>query len=110
MVTTTDYGTWCNHGDRYNLTVEATVCDAINGGDNEWQERVQSTGAFDRIVSDYRDAIDAALPEGVTLAGDQFYGPYYEADWTWDGELDIAGLIEAIDLYEIVARHDPDNA
>jgi hypothetical protein len=110
MTTTTDYGTWCNHGDRYNTTVEATVLDAINGGDADWRERVETTGALGRIVSDYRDAINAALPTGVTLAGDQFYGPYYEADYTWDGDLDIASIIQGIDLAAIIDKHDPDNA
>ena len=108
MTTTTSYGTWCNHGDRYNVSVEATVTDYIGGGDREWRERVESSGAFDKMVSDYRDAVNEALPASVSLCGDEFYGPYYEADHDWDGELDIAGLIEDIDLGEIVERHDPD--
>lgn len=110
MTTTTDYGSWNNHGDSYELTVEATVLNYLNGGDSDWQERVESTGAFDHMVSDYRDAIQAALPEGVFLTGNEFIGPYYEADQSWEGELDIHALIQEIDLTPIVDRHDPDNA
>lgn len=108
MTTTTDYGTWNNHGDRGELTVEATVANFLNGGDTDWQERVESSGAFDKMVADYRDAIQAALPDGVYLTGNEFIGPAYEADHTWEGELDLHGRIEGIDLGPIVERHDPD--
>ncbi|MGW3956235.1 hypothetical protein ACWEKM_36235 [Streptomyces sp. NPDC004752] len=106
----TSYGTWCNHGDRTNTSVEATVTDYIGGADAEWVERVESTGAFERMADDYRGAINEALPDGVSLCGDEFYGPYHDEDCSWDGELDIKDLIEGIDLGAIVARHDPDNA
>ena len=110
MITNTDYGTWVNHGDQYNVSVEATLTDYLNGGDSEWCERVEASGALDAMARDYRDAINAALPKGVTLCGNNFYGPYYPADYTWDGELDISEIIEGIDLGAIVERHDPDNA
>lgn len=117
MTTTTSYGTWNNHGDRSNLTVEATVTDFINGGDSEWRERCEKSGAFDAMVDDYRQAIADALPDGVSIAGNDFYGPYYAADKDFDGypvdedgDLDIAAIIADIDLGEIVDRHDPDNA
>ncbi|MFE9382408.1 hypothetical protein ACFYMO_04090 [Streptomyces sp. NPDC007025] len=110
MTTTTGYGTWCNHGDRFNVSVEASILDAINGGDSEWQQRMETSGALDRIASDYRDAIDNALPEGVHLAGNDFLGPFYPADYTWEGELNISEIIEDIDLFAIIQRHDVDNA
>ena len=47
MITNTDYGTWVNHGDQYNVSVEATLTDYLNGGDSEWCERVEASGAFD---------------------------------------------------------------
>lgn len=108
MVTTTSYGTWNNHGDKYNTSVEASVTDAINGGDADWRERVDSTGAFDSIVADYRQAINDALPDSVSLCGDEFIGPYYDDDCGWEGELNISELIEEIDLFAIVEKHDPD--
>ena len=107
---TTDYGTWNNHGDRSNLTLEATVIDFINGGDADWRECVEATGAFDAMVADYRQAINDALPAGVSLCGNQFYGPYHFAGCDWDGELDIAEIIRGVDLTAIVERHDPDSA
>lgn len=110
MTTTTSYGTWCNHGDHSNVTVEASVLDFISGGDDEWRDLMESSGALGHVVDDYRDEINDALPEGVRLAGNEFYGPAYEKDFAWEGELDIAEIIEEIDLGEIVERHDPDNA
>lgn len=106
--TTTTYGTWNNFGDRWEVTVEGTVLSYIGGAPQEWVERVEESGAFDAMVAHYRIAINRALPDGVSLVGDEFYGPYYEADHTWDGELDIAEIIEGVDLGEIVDHHDPD--
>lgn len=108
MTTNTSFGTWVNHGDNHNVTVEATIADYLSGGDTDWRERVENTGAFDRMATDYRDAINKALPASVSLCGNEFYGPYYEADYDWTGELDIAEIIEGVDLGAIVERHDPD--
>lgn len=108
MVTTTGYGTWNNHGDRSNLTVEATIADFINGGDDDWRERIETSGAFEKMAADYRAEINEALPDGVSLCGNEFIGPYYAADCDWDGDLDISGIIGSVDLGAIVERHDPD--
>lgn len=60
----------------------------------------------DAVEEDYRAAINAALhDQGITLAGEIFYGPYPRPDHC--GE-DIAALVETVDLWEIVARHDAD--
>lgn len=106
MVTTTDYGNWNNHGDHSSTNVETTVGEYI-AGDTEWTERIHATGAFTRVVADYREAINDALPEGVSLQGNDFCGPYYEKDHTWEGELNIAAIIEGIDLGAIVEKHAP---
>ncbi|WP_160051309.1 hypothetical protein [Nocardiopsis sp. FR26] len=115
MTTTTSFGTWNNHGDRTQLTVEATVAAYISGGSSEWLERVNEEGHFNAMVDAYRDAINAALPDGVTLNGNEFYGPYYAENHGWDedlndelGQLNITAIIETIDLAAIVERHDPD--
>ena len=108
MTTTTSYGAWVNHGDDSNRTVEATVADYIGGGDADWRQRVESSGAFERMVDDYRAAINNALPDGVSLCGNEFYGPYHDDDCTWDGELNISEIIDGIDLAAIVDRNDPD--
>lgn len=111
MVTTTDYGSWNNHGDRYELTVEATVLMALNGGDAEWCERMESSGAIDAIVSDYRDAIDAVLLEGINLCGQDFYGPHSSDPAYTDeiAEFDIHEAIQGVDLYALVEKYDVDN-
>ena len=107
MTTTTSYGSWYNN-QGYTLTVEQAIADAISGGDSDWIERLDSTGALERIAADYRNAIDEALPAGVHLTGDEFIGPAYEKDHTWDGTLDIREIIEDIDLFAIVERWDVD--
>lgn len=111
MVTipTTNYGNWAADTRSSNGEPGADVLDYINGGDADWRARVKSSGALDRMIKDYRDAINAALPNSVSLIGDQFIGPYYEKDRDWDGDLDIAAIVEGVDLGAIVERHDPDN-
>ncbi|MFD5899110.1 hypothetical protein [Streptomyces sp. NPDC060366] len=105
-VTNTSYGTWNNHIDQYASGLEHSVTEAFG-----------SEGAdgfdFDGIVSAYRNAINDALPASVALAGDEFIGPAYTDDQDFDGyllnehgELDIKGIVDDIDLWEIVARYE----
>lgn len=108
MVTTTDYGSWTNYTDALNIGT--TVLDYVNGADSDWQQRMEASGAMAAIERDYADAINAALPDGVALCGDQFIGPFYDADCHWEGELDIKEIIENVDLAAIVERHDIDLA
>ncbi|MFB7672963.1 hypothetical protein ACFC26_16295 [Kitasatospora purpeofusca] len=113
MATTTSYGTWYNHT-KSNLSPEGDILDFINGGDSDWRERVETSGAFERMASDYRDAVQAGLPDGVYLTGDEFIGPAYKDDQDFDGyldedgDLDISTIIEGVDLAAIVERWDPD--
>lgn len=59
---------------------------------------------IEAITADYRDAINERLADqGITLAGDEFYGPYPRPENA--GET-IADAIESVDFWEIVARHD----
>jgi len=106
--TTTDYGSWYNHAGA--PTVESYVADACDGGDAEWAEQMEKTGAFDRIADDFRTAVNEALPDRVALCGDEFIGPAYDEDCTWDGDLDIAEIINDVDFWAIVEKHDVDNA
>lgn len=105
---TTDYGSFYNHVNALN--VGQYVVEACNGGDNDWQWQMQETGAFDRIEADFYAAINEALPDEVQLAGDEFIGPAYAEDCTWDGELDITAIVESIDFWAIVEKHDVDHA
>ncbi|MGW1436791.1 hypothetical protein ACWD7M_16270 [Streptomyces griseus] len=110
MTTTKNYGTWNNHGDEWNLTVGDSIATALNSAPDDWRERLVTSGALDRIKTDYDAAINEALPDGVSLNGSEFYGPAYREDYTWEGELDIAAIVKGVDLWEIVKRHDVDMA
>ncbi|MFE3429857.1 hypothetical protein [Streptomyces sp. NPDC059171] len=112
--TTTSYGTWCNKINQYSTSPDSDVLDYINGGDNAWQTRLKESGALELIQDEYREAINAALPDSVALAGDEFIGPAYPEDNEFHdyptdehGALDLKALIEGIDLQPIVDRNDP---
>lgn len=87
---TTEYGTWWNWME--SATVENTVSAYVNGFEDDFD--------FEAAVSDYRAEVNAALPEGVTLNGNHFYGPYPRPEG-----LDLRPAIEGVDLGVIVMRH-----
>jgi hypothetical protein len=59
---------------------------------------------IEAITADYRDAINERLADqGITLAGDEFYGPYPRPENA--GET-IADAIKDVDFWTIVERHD----
>lgn len=114
---TTSYGTWCNQVAPYSTSPDADVDDYIGGGDPEWRELLEKSGALGTIKAAYRQAIEDALPDSVSLCGDEFIGPYYKADEDdsdeWDGyptddfgSLDIKACVEDIDLEPIVEAND----
>jgi hypothetical protein len=106
MVTTTGYGTWTNRVDALNTDVAGTVSDAYG--------TYAPDGAdFDAVVDEYRAAINDALPEGVTLSGNEFIGPAHPEDVTWGpelydkyGDLKIGAIVATVDLQSIIDRHD----
>lgn len=111
--TTTSYGTWCNRVSPYSTSPDADVLDYINGGDNDWQTLLDASGALRQIQAEYREAINAALPDSVSLCGDEFIGPAYPDDDEFagypvddDGVLDFKAMVEGIDLAPIVDRND----
>ena len=107
MATTTSYGSFYNHTNALN--VGSYIADACSSADSDWLERMETAGAFDRIESDFSNAINDALPSGVALSGDEFIGPAYEEDYE-DGvaDLDISKVVKAIDFWAIVQKHDFD--
>lgn len=112
--TTTSYGTWCNQVSPYSTSPDADVVDYIGGGDSDWLELVEKSGALEEMQSDYRAAINEALPPSISLCGDEFIGPAYPEDGEFDGYpideyggLDLKALLEDIDLADIVDRNDP---
>lgn len=104
MITNCTYGTWNRTAAAYSLTLEQSVGDALNG------EYTDSELAA--VIEAYRDAINAALPDSVSLCGDEFYGPYYEDDCAdhagyprdAGGRLDISAIVESVDFWAIVER------
>ena len=115
MSATTTYGHWTTLVDSTSTTLERTVFEFVSGADSDWLAALKNSGALDRIIDEYREAINDALPPGVVLSGDEFVGPFEHAQDAWDGypttedgDLDIGAIVEAIDLSAIVARHDPD--
>lgn len=89
MSATTSYGSW-NTVDRSNLTVEGSVASYLG----------EFVDAYDvnKIVDMYREAINYCLPEGVSLLGDEFYGPYPR-----DFDLDLAEMTNQVNI-EPLAR------
>lgn len=50
------------------------------------------------VAADYRAAINAALPDGVVLDGNEFHGPAGAA-------LDIQATVDGVDFWAIAKRH-----
>ena len=112
---TTTYGHWTTLVDSTTSTLEQAVLEFISGADSDWIAALKNSGALEDIIAEYREAINDALPPGVVLSGNEFIGPFEHAQDAWDGypttedgDLDIAAIVESVDLSAIVARHDPD--
>lgn len=99
---TTSYGTWTNHVDKFASFHDGIVA-AI--GEHVTPE------VLEKVEEEYRDAIIAALPDGVLLCGDEFIGPANPPTWgddvpvDEDGRLDLESIVTGVDFWEIVARH-----
>jgi len=98
MTTTTSYGNFHN-------TIEQHVNDAFGSEGPDGYD-------VDGIVAEFRTAINDALPDDVSLCGNEFIGPYFAADQNFDGypltddgALDLAAIIGTIDLWAIIDRH-----
>lgn len=62
---------------------------------------------LEAIRAEYRDAIQVELPEGVTFTGAAFVGPAPAADGVRE---EIRAAVARVDLWGIIACHDPDIA
>jgi hypothetical protein len=112
--TTTSYGTWCNRVAPYSTSPDTDVIDYISGGDRDWLERVETSGALEAMQAAFRAAINAALPGSISLCGDEFIGPAYPDENEFDGypadedgALDYKAIVESIDLAGIIDAHAP---
>jgi len=90
-----DYGPWSDFAS--GRTPESYVEGAL-GGDPVDCDLYAASAAFRRAVCE-------ALPDGVTLAGHHFFGPYDEQDCEWDSPLDIRAVIDSIDPEPIIKAH-----
>lgn len=97
---TTEIGTWATLGPSSStVTIQGTVADAVGEFAADYD--------IDAIITDYRDAINAAMPEGVSLHGqDYIVGPYRREGWTDEELAEVREAIASVDLWEIVGRHD----
>lgn len=103
--TTTSYGTWNNRVEHYSANLATTVVEALGDYGDDYD--------VDALTAAYRDAINAALPDSVTLAGDEFIGPHRPDADEWDGyptdehgQLDIKAIVDGVDFWEIAEKHD----
>lgn len=93
MNATTDYGAWSDFTNHYQ------PLDVVSDYLNEFAADYD----VEAIVNDYVDAVNAALPDGVTLNGNLFFGPHPRPD---DSSERIREAIESVDLAPIAARHE----
>lgn len=102
MTTTTGYGSWHYNVRAAGLTLEQAVTDALDQWDLD-------DNTLDTIIGEYRAAINQALPAGVQLCGNEFYGPAYDQDCSFsgyhldeNGRLDIDAIVDNVDFWTIV--------
>lgn len=111
--TTTIYGSWTTLVNPHSPSPDTDVLDYISGGDSDWRQLMEDSGALAAMQADYRAEINKALPPSVSLAGVEFIGPQEPEDDEWDGypvdengDLDIRAICESVDLESILERHD----
>lgn len=95
MTATTSYGSFINHcaDSGASANIDSYVATALGEYASDYD--------VEAVVNGFRDGINAELDDtGVSLHGDEFYGPYPKRD------TDIAAAIERVDFWEIAAKHD----
>lgn len=93
MTAITSYGNFTNFE-----PAALTLADSVSAALGEWAGDYD----LDAIADGLRTEINAALPEGVTLNGDELYGPYDRRD----EEIDYRAIWEGIDFWAIADKHD----
>jgi hypothetical protein len=97
MTTTTVWASW-EQVDHTSLTVAEFIGRALTYFAADYD--------LAAIEADYRTAINKALPEGVSLHGQEFYGPAPKPE---DADEQIQAAVSSLDqdvFWEIVARHE----
>jgi hypothetical protein len=92
MTATTSHGTWANHGGG-EIDIRTNVLVALGDFVADFD--------VDALVLAYRNAINKQLPGGITLTGDEFYGPV--ADEAGDA---IKAAVRAVDFWALTEQFD----
>ncbi|MFE7485517.1 hypothetical protein [Streptomyces sp. NPDC057552] len=99
MTDTTTIGYWTQYqtrgDDSLDTAVDATLGDSADNYD------------LGGLAVAWHQAINAALPDGVSLInGREFYGPADPQERSWAGDLDIAAVIESVDLWALAPDYE----
>lgn len=93
----TEYGTWNNLVGGSTANLEDSVAEYAGEHADDYD--------LDEVAAQYRAAINAVLPEGVTLEGDMLYGPYADlADFDMEeageavGEIDLGAIFQRCEI------------
>lgn len=106
-MTTTSYGTWASIDPPHSpgaITPPAVPDTSVEDwvttelGDYAYFTDSTETAA---VANDYRAAINAALPDGVQLDGNEFRGHPGK-----NGGLGLAAVVAGVDFWAVAARHD----
>jgi hypothetical protein len=93
MTSNAEYGSFALHCPDASSTrsVHDYVAAALTDYANDYD--------IDGLTDAYRDAVNKELePTGVSLHGDDFYGPHPKVD------VDFAAAFEAVDFWELAAK------
>lgn len=94
MTITTQYGTWQNYVGELSVRdgIETALAGLTAGYD------------MDALEQAYRAAVNAALPDGVTLDGDLIHGPYSMRCVETTAE--ITEVIKGVDFWALAGQHE----
>lgn len=102
-MSTTSYGSWGQY--RSYQTLEDEIAVILGSEADEYD--------IDAIVAAYRQAINDALPDGVSLNGNELHGPCDQrGEWTiWFNADTLSEAADVdVDFWEIAARYEIDPA
>lgn len=94
-MSTMKYGDWPAFSGGTRLTVEDDVRDTLGDAVDDFD--------VSALVDAYREAINTALPTGVHLAGNDFYGP--EPELEPEKIAQIAVRVQDVDLTPLLHRY-----
>lgn len=90
MTANAQWGSWCRATDSSAFTLEGEVEDVLRGYSGDITDEEIAA-----VAVAYRAAINAALPEGVALCGNEFYGPA-------DAERpDLRAIVDTVDFWAV---------